>query len=193
MDFERSLETQRLRLLRILAGLVVVVGFLSVGPVSRGFSIWACGFVGSILARAEMAARYLVVAQARSLLTCNGAKLDRSLLSDHLARVAATDNADVSLSDCRKRLNVLRAVLMDLPRHAARLIRRIEKHMRRALGTVRVSHFSEPCVSTSLDEWHLPTIRIERPPDKGLSVLSPVSPPLGTPAGGENGWAVTRS
>ena len=38
VDFEQALETQRHRLLRIIAGLVVLVGCLAVGPVSVSYT-----------------------------------------------------------------------------------------------------------------------------------------------------------
>ena len=133
MDCERTLEAQRLKLLRIVAGLFVVVGVLSVGPVSRGFSIWVCGFVGSILSRAEAAARCLVFARASSMIAGSGIELDRSRLSESLARAFVANEAGVSLSDCRVRLKELSAVLTNLPGHAVRLIRRAQKHMRRTI------------------------------------------------------------
>jgi len=126
VDIERALETQRLRLLRMVAGLVVLVGFLSAHPVSRGFSIWTCRFVGSILSRAEAAARYLVIAQARML-------------------------------------KALRAILMDLPRHALRLLRRIEKQSR--VDTHQPSPYPDTRLSTSCHDWRLAGNRIDRPPD----------------------------
>ena len=132
MDLERGIETQRLRLLRILAGLVVLLGFLSVGPVSRGFSGAVCGFVGSVLSRAEAAARYLVIAQARLIVARRGMDWDRSRFSDARARIFVADETDVSLAECRARLSALRAILTNLSRHALRVIRRIEKRMRGA-------------------------------------------------------------
>ncbi len=178
MDFDRTLETQRLKLLRIVAGLVVVVGFLSVGPVSRGFSIWVRELVGAILTRAEAAARCLVIAQAGSMLARSGTDMDRNVFSENLARVFTVDETEVSLTDCGQRLKALRAVLMELPRHAARLIRRIQKHMRRATRAVRVSIDRKLCVCAALDGWLKPDTRIERPPDKvGIASLFFSPPP----------------
>ena len=166
MDLERTLETQRLRLLRLVAGLVVLVGVLSVGPVSRVFSVLICRYVGSVLSRAEEAARYLVIAHAYRVVARSGFDVDRSLISESLDRAVSADCADVSLPACRRRLKVLRAVLADLPRHALRLLCRIEKQNRR---TMRVDH-SSPCpnarLSASLCQWRLAGNRIERPPDK---------------------------
>jgi len=77
-----------------------------------------------------------------------------------------TDEMDLALSECQQRLKVLRAVLFDIPAHAARLLRRIEKQMRRALSGVKKSSCPERGLCSALRDWHLPTIRIERPPDK---------------------------
>ena len=166
MDFERTLETQRLKLLRIVAGLVVVVGVLAIGPVSRRFSDWTLGFVESILSRAEAAAQYLIIAQAGLMASRSGSDIDQSRISERLARVSVVDETNVALSECRRRLKGLRAVLFDISGHAARLLRRIEKQMRRALCGVQRSSWPEQTVGSALLDWHLPTIRIERPPDK---------------------------
>ncbi len=168
MDFERTLEAQRHRLLRIVAGLVVMVGALSLGPISRRFSDWMLGFVGSILSRAEAAAKYLVIAQAHVMVSRGGLAIDQKRLSERLAQIAVTDNADISLSDCQHRLKALRAILMDVGRSAARLLRQIEKQMRRALRTVRFLPRPEQGLWASFLEWCLRANRIERPPDKAV-------------------------
>lgn len=163
---ERAIETQRLRLLRIVAGLVAAVGVLSVGPVSRGFSVWACGFVGSILSRAEAAARYLVIAQARQIAARNGFDGDYSRFSVAFIPAFPACETDVSLCDIRQRLRAVQAVLMDVPRHALRLLRRIEKRMRRAAGADRPVPRPDAGLSASLRDWRLAENRIERPPDQ---------------------------
>ncbi len=172
MDFERALETQRLKLLRLVAGLVVLVGVLSLGPISRGFSITVCRFVGAMLSRAETAAQYLVIAQARLMDSRSGMAIGQSQFSESLARAFPAEEKDVSLSDCRERLKALLAVLTHLPRHAARLIRRIEKQMRDSARTYPLSPHSDECLSGVLDGLRLVGPRIERPPDKGLLVSS---------------------
>ncbi len=172
MDFERAIESQRLKLLRLVAGLVVLVGVLSLGPISRGFSISVCGFVGSVLSRAEIAAQYLVIAQARLIESRSGSAINQSRLSEALAHAFLADERDVSLSECRERLKALLAVLTHLPRHAARLIRRIEKQMRGVISLSWLSPSLEKHPSPALRDRQLAGPRIERPPDKGL----PVSP-----------------
>ena len=185
MDIERTLETQRLKLLRILAGLLFTIGFLSVGPVSRGFSVWVCGYVGSVLSRAEMAARYLVIAQARVIAARHGCDLDIDRFSESFARTAAPLVTEPSVAECRARLRALRAVLMNVSRHALRLLRRIEKHLR-ASGPRPAPRF-EPCRSSILCAGRRAVIRLERPPDKGLFTLLLISPLPGCRAGGVGG------
>jgi len=179
VDFERTLETQQHRLL--------VVGFFSVGPVSRGVSDWVARYVLSILSRAEAAARCLVMTQACIIAARGGLAVDRKLLSESVAPEFSADYSDVSLTECQRRLTDLRAVLMDLPRHALNLLRRIEKHMRRAQRTARPLRCPTPRLSASLSGWQLGINRIERPPDKAWPISSNFSPPPGIPAGGKGG------
>jgi len=175
-----------------VAGLLVAVGFLSVGPVSRSFSVWACGFFGPILSRAEAAAGYLVIAKARRVVAAHGFDVDRNPLSVSFTPEFTACDTELSLSDLRRRLEVLQAMLMDLPRHALRLLRRID---RRSPSAPRRSPRPDACRSISLHEWRKVENRVERPPDKierpaksRLSVPSSVSPPSGFRAGGEDGW-----
>lgn len=164
MDFEQALETQRHRLLRIIAGLVVLLGFLSAAPISRNFSVWVCGFVGSVLARAELAARYLVIAQAYRMAARSGFKGDRDQIRASLNHAVKHDEADMSPSACRRRIKVLRAMLMDLPRQAHRLLRRVEKQCRRKGRKDRSAPRPDTTPSGSLHETRRAKTRIERPP-----------------------------
>ena len=175
MDFERTLETQRLRLLRIVAGLLFAVGVLLVGPVSRGFSVWVCRSVASVLSRAELAARYLVIAQARMMAVQRGFDWDVRLFADSQASAAASSSAPPSVAACRARLWALRAVLMNLPRYAERLLRRIQAHLR-GRNPVPSLRFA-PILSTALCASRRAALRIERPPDKSGFVATFFSPP----------------
>jgi len=96
---------------------------------------------------------------------------DRRLISESLDRAFAAEGAEVSVSECRARLKVLRGVLMDLPRHALRLLRRIEKQIRRAIGADQPSPGWAEALPASLCHWRLPGNRIERPPDHRLPAL----------------------
>jgi len=170
VDKEQAIETQRLRLLRLVVGLVFAVGFLSVGPVSRGFSVWACGFVGSVLSRAELATRYLLVAHAQIIMARRGFGWDGNRFSVPLPCEFEVPAAEMSVADCLARLRALRAVLKDLPRHALRLIRRIEKQLRRVRADRPKPH-PDARFSAPLHALRLPESRIERPPDKALPAL----------------------
>ena len=164
MDTVRAIDSQRLRLLRLLVGLVVALGFLSVGPVSRGFSAWVCGLVGSVLSRAELAGRYLVIAQARLMAARNGDDLEYSRFAGAFTSEFTACETELSPCDLRQRLKALQEVLMDLPRHALRLLRRIGKHMRSASGSHDVPCF-DPRLPGALRAWRLAGNRIERPPE----------------------------
>ena len=181
MDFEEIIETQRLRLLRLVAGLVVLVGFLSLGPVSRGFSVWSCHFVGSILSRAEAAGRYLVIAQARMIVAREGVAIDRSAFEDALARVVPVDSAESSLSECRGRLMALRALLLNLPRYARHLLRQIA---RRTRSSDQPALRPAARCSVTLRDWRLAAARIERPPDRRFFASLGLFPPPDNRAGG---------
>ncbi len=187
MDIERTLETQRHRLLRIVAGLVVAVGVLALGPVSHRFSDWTLSFVGSILTRAEAATRYLLIAQACLMVDRCGLDIDRSQISIPLAPALGMDDTKISVSESRRRLKALRAMLLDLPRYALRLLHRIEKQIRRAMGADRTSRDGYPSHCSVLDAWHLTVIRIERPPDKIVPASLFRSPPPVIRAGGKGG------
>ena len=195
MDFEQAINTQRLRLLRMVAGLLALVGFVSVAPFSRGFTGSICQFVASILSRAEAAAQLLVIAQARRMGAGAGIDTDRRLISERLARAHAAEDADISLAMCRRRLKALRSVLMDLPRCSLRLLRRIEKRARRALCADRPLHGFQARLADTLCAWRLAPSRIERPPDKTFRVCAETrssrdTPSPGAPAGGQDGWSI---
>jgi len=65
-------------------------------------------------------------------------------------------------------------VLMNLPRHALRLLRRIA---RQTFGAIGPLPRPTPCCSAPLRGWTLPASRIERPPDKGLLRIADFLPP----------------
>jgi len=185
VNFERSLETQRLKLLRIVAGLLFAIGFLSVGPVSRGFSVWVCGCVESVLSRAELAARYLVIAQARLIAAQHGLDFDVHRFSETLAPVDAPLGTEPSVAECRARLWALRAVLMNVRRHALRVLRRIEKQVSDS-NRVSPPRF-DPCRSSTLCARRRAAVRIERPPDKGRFALMLIPSLPGCRVGGACG------
>ena len=165
VNLEQALETQRYRLLRILAGLVVLLGFLAVGPVSRGFSEWILGFVRSVLSRAEAASRYLLIAHACSTARRSGRDIAARQIEVAIDFVTMMEGAGCSLSDCQRRLKALHMLLVDLQGRALKLLRRIEKQSRRIGHRLRRPVFA---FSKTLCNFQLPEHRIERPPDKNL-------------------------
>lgn len=169
MDIERDMERLRLRLLRLVAGWLVAVAFLSAAPFSCAVTRWVGEFLFSVLSKAEAAAQSLVFVQARLLAARSGGRVDSACLRDFRLRDTGKDEPDLALATLRKRLDALRALLEDLPRSGARLLRRAEKRARRLLGTER-ERPALPSPATldgaALCIWRLATLRIERPPDK---------------------------
>jgi len=168
-------------------GLIFLVGVLAIGPVSRRFVEWNLGFVGSLLSRIEAAAKYLVIAQARLMVFRHALDIDHSRFSDALARVVVVDEPNVSLAESRARLMRVRAMLLDLPRHAARLIRWVQKQIRCTGDMNRVLLCGDQGTSAPCQRWRLAAPRIERPPDQSFFAVPFALPPLGCPAGGLGG------
>ena len=139
---------------------------MSFGPVSRCLQGWSCRCVASVLARAEAAARYLVIANARVLISRHGLYVDDRQIAACLARVHVTDDAGVPLSDCKMRLRALRALLTNISRHTLRLLRRIAKQ---EIGALRQPQSRDVPASASLYDWPAMAWRVERPPDHRLS------------------------
>lgn len=161
MDLERALETQRVKLLRLVTGWMAVLGFLSAGPLALPLPRWVRGFFEDLLIRAELAAHYMLRASVRI-------QFQHAWIGTDARRGPAPHgrSSDVpSVTDLLRRMNTLCDVLQNLSRHARRLLR-ISK------ATDGVFDFSRPCLALEQDksnridiEWQRP--RIERPPDKG--------------------------
>jgi len=117
-----------------------------------------------VLCRAESAAHCLVIAQARLILARRGLKVDARRFSEDLEHVFDTPKTAVSSADCQARLRALKSVLSDLPRHARRMIRRIERPMRDMTDAFRHVPRRDD-LSIPLTKWRLSAMRIERPPD----------------------------
>ena len=188
MDLERACETQRLKLLRFLAGLLAALAFVSVAPFSSALSRFVGGAILSLLPRAEMAGRCLVIVQARLIAARIGLRIDHDQVSDYFTRIGSEGDDSVALSALRDRLEALRALLEDLPRHGLRLLRRIEKRARRSKRRVPRSMPRPDTVSFGVfGAWRLVATRIERPPDKTTASVVRVTSPRQR-AGGGGGW-----
>jgi len=124
-----AIHTQRLALLRLLAGWEVVLGMLS-HPVFADRVTWPVrAFLSSLLFRAELAAGYLVVAAARALVLRGDVQtdgFDALTQADAMAASlcgAAEGNGDaVPVARLRARVASLKHVLSNLPRAALRLL-----------------------------------------------------------------------
>lgn len=152
VDLEQSLETQRVRLLRLLAGWIAMLGVLSFGPVALPLPQWI---------RAELATQFLVQAAALNKAT-SGLAVSVPLEAVRGRRVVEVPSARALLG----RMEALRDVLENLPRYARRLLQ-----VRNAAGEA-LDFSVPPCLGPALGQlatinpdWTPP--RIERPPDKG--------------------------
>ncbi len=175
---ERALEVQRHKLLRVLAGLVLAVGFLSAGPVSHAFSRWAREGLSSVLSRAELAAQYLVVVQARLIAERSGESLDLQKMIDIAHSNSARVGSEDSVCGLRRRLRAMQTLLNDLPRRGQRLLRRIEGVIRQVVSDALSLLCLEPQQSFD-NAWRIAPTRVERPPDKRCLEVMVKSPPSG--------------
>ena len=169
MDLERAIDAQRLKLLRLIAGWLAVVAFVSGAPFSPEFPRWVRAYVSSVLSRAECAAQYLVIAQARLIAGRTGCDFDQALFFDCAALNSAGQARGESLAALRGRLKTLRVVLENLPRYGLRLLHRVEKRARRLVHERIAVPCSDMQDAKTLCAWRLIGVRIERPPDKGIS------------------------
>ena len=152
----------------------MAVGFLSLAPLSQSFSCRARDVLALVLSRAELAARYLVVVQARVL-------AERSVDCERLIALSnrAVDS-DTSVSGLWRRVRALRSVLNNLPRQGRRLLRRIERAMRCVGDAVHPVPRPETQRPRTENARQVTPARIERPPDKAAFLsdgfpLPPVS------------------
>lgn len=121
VDFERTLETQRVRLLRLLTGWFSVVVLLSVGPLALPLPFWFGSFLAGVLTRAELAAQYLVRASV-CLQARDGLAIAEGASPFAGSAVRGSVDAVPSTRDLLRRMNALRRILEDLPRYARRMM-----------------------------------------------------------------------
>lgn len=164
LEIEHGIRAQWLKLLRIIAGLLTVVTFVSLVPFSCECRRWVREMVFSVLSRAECAAHHLVIAQARLMAGQQGLSVD----PERLFHAAATRRSPVAALPTVRglwvRLRALRALLLDLPRHGDRLLRRA---LRRLSEQPKTRGFT-PIEPPMLRVWRLAAVRVERPPDRRL-------------------------
>ena len=122
MDFERAMETQRLKLLRILTGLALVVVFVARIPAVSMMPRWVCAAVLAQLVRIESAINSLIIVASVAVCGYRGEAL-RLPSPAHLDR----SGRDVPIAGLLRKIARLQAILDDLPGHARRLMRRMTR------------------------------------------------------------------
>jgi hypothetical protein len=168
---EYAINTQRLALIRLLAGWEVVIGVMSLPIFSGAVARRVLGFVSSLLSRAELAAGYLVVAtvqnlSARGVITVAGfkTKAQTDAMAARLFGAVHEPEASLTVREVQRRIWALRRILANLPRAALRLLRKLSKDGR--------AHKADaPYCSTPVDGAMAKAAlrqdrRVERPPDK---------------------------
>lgn len=160
MDLERALETQRVRLLRLLTGWFAVVALLSGGPFALPLPRWVRAFLSEMLTRAEYAAQCLVLVsaglQAKGERGGAGLRVSAPPLQQHQSGAGVPTTVALI-----RRMKALRRLLQDLPRRGRRLLR-IRRAVSRVVGAV--SFAPEDRAAGSARQWIAPGE--ERPPDK---------------------------
>jgi len=184
MDLERAMILQRDALLRLLAGLVIAVRVMSFGPLANLVPRWVAAFISSFLDRAEAAAQCLVIATAAKSgvrVSCSSKEFARLLANAERVEDAGLDPSDLISSDrLWTRIEALRDVLENLPRHARRLVRCLTQRAEPSrLGLA--SDTRNTCVSEVIGvhfgyQRFVP--KIERPPDKDWRLSLRLSPSL---------------
>ncbi len=126
MDLERALETQQVKLLRLLTGWFALVVLISGGPLTLALPRWARSFLHDMLIRAENAAQCLVLVSAR-LQTKDAWALTGGLPSAFVpVHPCDTANNIPSAPELIRRMKTLRRLLQDLPRRERRLLRKVK-------------------------------------------------------------------
>jgi len=168
LQIEHGIATQRLRLSRLVAGLLLAVNFLSFLPFSSESRHWLQRALLSVLTRAECAAYYLVIAQAGVLAVRAGVFERPSQFYAAMGDLGGPDfsscEAGSYFAPLERRLKILRAMLADLPRYAVRLLRRVlsaGESRTRARGASFAVGFE-----VRLSGLRLAAEPIEKPPDK---------------------------
>jgi len=174
MSAVRTLETQRDALLRLLAGWLAVIEFVSCGPIAVPLPRWARAFFDTLLIRAELAAHYLLFASASLQAKRSGAVLS-GVVPDRFSgvegRIPDARCADglPSTDEIRRRMVALRCLLTNLQRRALRLMRKRSARFCKPLRSVRCARVRPRHLVKATRRWIAP--RITRPPDKFLPAV----------------------
>lgn len=160
MKIEQELDRQRLRLLRLLAGLAALVVLVSLAPALSMVPQWVRAHMASVLVRAELAAENMVIVAAYVM--------TRTQVSvAPVPSVWSQELCDGRLSTVRllRRIATLRAVLENLPRAAQRLLKRLEKARRKSREDTPV-HGWDWGAAIASSQSAVFDAREDRPPDK---------------------------
>ncbi len=126
MDLEAALETQRLRLLRLVAGLLMAVGCLSGGSLRLPLPQSLRSFFASVLTRAELAGNNLV-----SVAVCLQGGACCGVSADMPQPPRWYEDGDApSVAALMRRMATLRAILEDLSGAARRVMRKMARRTR---------------------------------------------------------------
>ena len=160
VGLERALETQRVRLLRLLTGWLAVVAVLSAGPLAVPLPLWARAYFDDLLIRAELAAQYMVQVSARIQARGEFGSAGATCVAPASLDLVPEDVP--STAALLRRMRALRRVLLDLQRFGLRLLRRREG--RAARPAVTWEHLTHSVLRFDVPQWIAPTV--ERPPDR---------------------------
>jgi len=162
VDLERALETQRVRLLRLLTGWFAVVAVMSGGPFAVALPRWVRAVFADLLVRAELAAQCLVQVSARLQAGDRwGFVEDASSSFVPLDAAGRTDDVP-STAALLRRMRALRRLLQNLPHFGRRLLRRLDVGEARVFFGVAPAHDCRTPAASP--QWIAPGI--ERPPDR---------------------------
>ena len=159
MERERAFETQRLALLRMLAGMMFALEFVSLLPAVSVLPAWVRSYVSSVLGRLEAAVGCLVVVSARVHFGYRASAESMERLYATPLRQAVPEGG-FSIQHLVCRIAALRRRLNDLPRYAKRLIERLSRNRAEPSGDVLpLERGRFPAASAGFG------MAIDRPPD----------------------------
>ena len=162
VDLERALETQRVKMLRLLTGWLVALALVSGGPLAVPLPRWVRAIFADLLVRAELAAQCLVQVSARLQAGHRWGVVEAAPSSFAPIAAAFRDDDVPSTASLLRRMGLLRRLLQNLPRFGRRLLRRVDAGA--ALGPFGYSSVYDCPAPSATPQWIAPGI--ERPPDR---------------------------
>jgi len=162
MSLERALETQRLRLLRLVTGWLAVVTLMSVGPVAVPLPRCVRSFLSDLLARAECAVQNLIFVSARVQAGENWFVANDVRGCPVPLRDGSVADDVPSVAVLIRRMKAVRRMLLALPRYGRRLLRRL-RPARSVSPPAFEAGSSRDVLRSAFSQWIVPGV--ERPPD----------------------------